>query len=116
MNSFVGRVVRLFRRATGLTSRQLILPYAWVPYHLYQDGSAWRPLSVTLELTYLCNLHCQMCALVQGDLVTRAGQRRNRELCESDGSLRREISTDEYLDIIGQIGRAGVRKVTLTGG
>ncbi|HEY7155721.1 MAG TPA: radical SAM protein [Gemmataceae bacterium] len=116
MNSFIRWVVPLLRRVTGLTSKQLTLPYAWVPYHLYQDGRAWRPLSVTLELTYLCNLRCQMCALVQGDLVTRTGQRRNHELCEPDGSLRREISTDEYLDIIQQIGRAGVRKVTLSGG
>lgn len=116
MNAFIRQVVRLIRRVTGLSPRQLTLPYAWVPYHLYQDGSAWRPLSVTLELTYLCNLRCQMCALVEGDLVTRSGQRRNPELREPDGSLRREISTQEYLDIIRQIGRAGVRKVTLTGG
>ena len=116
MNSFIGRAVRLLCRITGLTARQLTLPYAWIPYHLYQDGSAWRPLSVTLELTYLCNLRCQMCSMVKGNLVTRSGQRRNPELREPDGSLRKEISTEEYLDIIRQIGRAGVRKVTLTGG
>ena len=116
MNSFIGRAVRLLCRITGLTARQLTLPYAWIPYHLYQDGSAWRPLSVTLELTYLCNLRCQMCSMVKGNLVTRSGQRRNPELREPDGSLRKEISTEEYLDLIRQIGRAGVRKVTLTGG
>ena len=108
MNSFIGRAVRLLCRITGLTARQLTLPYAWIPYHLYQDGSAWRPLSVTLELTYLCNLRCQMCSMVKGNLVTRSGQRRNPELREPDGSLRKEISTEEYLDIIRQIGRAGV--------
>jgi MoaA/NifB/PqqE/SkfB family radical SAM enzyme len=116
MNSFIGQAVRLLCRITGLTPRQLTLPYAWIPYHLYQDGSAWRPLSVTLELTYLCNLRCQMCSMVKGNLETRGGQRQNPELREPDGSLRQEISTEEYLDIIRQIGRAGVRKVTLTGG
>ena len=109
MNSFIGQAVHLLCRITGLTARQLTLPYG-ITYHLYQDGSAWRPLSVTLELTYLCNLRCQMYSMVKGNLVTRSGQRRNPELRETDGSLRKEISTEEYLDIIRQIGRAGVAR------
>ncbi len=57
-----------------------------------------------------------MCSLVEGGLVTKNGQRQNPELRELDGSLRREVSTEEYLDIIRQIGEAGVKAVTLTGG
>ena len=49
-------------------------------------------------------------------MVTKAGQRQHPELREPDGSLRREVSTEEYLRLIGQIGEAGVRSVTLTGG
>jgi MoaA/NifB/PqqE/SkfB family radical SAM enzyme len=103
-------------RVTGLKPRHFKIPYAWIPYHLYNDGTAWTPLSVTLELTYLCNLRCQMCSLVEGRMVTREGQRQNPELREPDGSVRREVSTAEYLDIIRQIGRAGVKSVILTGG
>jgi MoaA/NifB/PqqE/SkfB family radical SAM enzyme len=99
-----------------LQLKHLKLLYAWVPYNLYDDGTAWRPLAVTLELTYLCDLRCKMCSLVQGGMVTRQGQRQNPELREPDGSLRREVSTEEYLAIIRQIGRAGVKSVTLTGG
>jgi MoaA/NifB/PqqE/SkfB family radical SAM enzyme len=104
------------RRLARFVSKRLSIPHAWIPYHLYQDGSAWRPLFVTLELTYLCNLRCQMCSLVAGNMVTRTGQRQNPELIDPDGGLRREVTTEEYLDLIGQIGQAGVRVVTLTGG
>jgi MoaA/NifB/PqqE/SkfB family radical SAM enzyme len=116
LNSFLKLAVRLLRKIPGFSTKHLTIPYAWLPYHLYQDGSAWRPLFVTFELTYLCNLRCQMCSLVEGGMVTKRGQRQNPELREPDGSVRREVSTEEYLDIIRQIGRAGVKAVTLTGG
>jgi|GEM_PF-1398405 len=109
-------LARWLCRATGLKPKHFKIPYAWIPYHLYTDGTAWAPLSVTLELTYLCNLRCQMCSLVEGGMVTREGQRGNPELREPDGTVRREVSTAEYLDLIRQIGRAGVKSVTLTGG
>ncbi len=116
MNALLRPLARLIRRLTGLKPHHLKIPYAWIPYHLYDDGTAWAPLSVTLELTYLCNLRCQMCSLVEGGMVTKQGQRQNPGLREPDGSLRREVSTAEYLDLIRQIGRAGVQAVTLTGG
>lgn len=116
MTALLRPLARWVRRLTGLKSHHLKIPYAWIPYHLYHDGRAWTPLTVTLELTYLCNLRCQMCSLVEGGMVTKHGQRQNPELREPDGSLRREVSTAEYLDIIRQLGRAGVKAVTLTGG
>ncbi|HEX4611494.1 MAG TPA: radical SAM protein, partial [Urbifossiella sp.] len=116
MTVLLRRLAKWAGRLAGLRPRHLKIPYAWLPYHLYDDGSAWAPLSVTLELTYLCNLRCQMCSLVEGGMVTREGQRKSLELREPDGSVRREISTAEYLDLIRQIGRAGVKSVTMTGG
>ncbi len=116
LTTFLRPLGRVVRRLTGLKPQHLKIPYAWVPYHLYDDGTAWTPLSVTLELTYLCNLRCQMCSLVEGGMVTRQGQRENPELREPDGTLRREASTEQYLDIIRQIGEARVKAVTLTGG
>ncbi|VTS00229.1 radical sam domain protein : Radical SAM domain protein OS=Syntrophobacter fumaroxidans (strain DSM 10017 / MPOB) GN=Sfum_2032 PE=4 SV=1: Radical_SAM: Fer4_14: SPASM [Gemmata massiliana] len=116
MRALLRPLARLARRLTGVKAHHLKIPYAWIPYHLYDDGTAWAPLTVTLELTYLCNLRCKMCSLVEGNMVTPQGQRQNPELREADGTLRREISTEEYLDIIRQIGRAGVKAVSLTGG
>jgi MoaA/NifB/PqqE/SkfB family radical SAM enzyme len=116
MTSFLRPLARFVRRLTGLKAQHLKIPYAWVPYHLYDDGTAWAPLTVTMELTYLCNLRCQMCSLVEGGMVTKQGQKQNPELREPDGTLRREVSTKEYLEIIRQMGEAGVKAVTLTGG
>src|SRR5262245_40899834 len=116
MTAFLRRLARFARRLTGLKSQHLKIPYAWIPYHLYDDGSAWAPLTVTMELTYLCNLRCKMCSLVEGGMVTKKGQRENPELREPDGSLRREVSPAEYLDIIRQMGEVGVKAITLTGG
>lgn len=109
-------IVNRVQEFTGLTEKQLLTPYYWIPYHVYGSGKAWHPLFVTLELTYICNLRCQMCSLVVGEMVTKAGQKKNSELLEADGSLRREVSTDEYLDLIRQIGEAGVKAVQFTGG
>src|SRR5262249_22650496 len=75
MTALLRRLARFARRLTGLKSQHLKIPYAWIPYHLYDDGSAWAPLTVTMELTYLCNLRCKMCSLVEGGMVTKKGQR-----------------------------------------
>jgi MoaA/NifB/PqqE/SkfB family radical SAM enzyme len=109
-------IYRKAQSVTRLTEKQMLTPYYWIPYHLYGSGKAWRPLFVTLELTYICNLKCQMCSLVSGEMVTKAGQKKNPELLEPDGSLRREVSTEEYLDLIGQMSKAGVKAVKFTGG
>jgi MoaA/NifB/PqqE/SkfB family radical SAM enzyme len=116
MKSLLRTIAHNLRRPAKLLSKPLKIAYAWIPYHLYQDGKAWRPLFVTLELTYLCNLRCRMCSLVEGKMVTKSGQRENPELLESDGTLRRELSTSDYLELIRQMGEAGVRGVTVTGG
>lgn len=107
---------RMLQKVAGLTEKQILTPYYWLPYHLYGNGKAWKPLFVTLELTYLCNLRCQMCSLVVGEMVTKAGQKKNADLLDESGRLRNEISTDEYLDLIDQIADAGVKAVQITGG
>lgn len=109
----------IYRKAQALTKlseKEMLTPYYWIPYHLYGSGKAWRPLFVTLELTYICNLRCQMCSLVTGEMVTKAGQKKNLELIEPDGSLRAEVTTDQYLDLIRQMSKAGVKAVKFTGG
>jgi len=49
----------IYRKAQALTKlseKEMLTPYYWIPYHLSGSGKAWRPLFVTLELTYICNL------------------------------------------------------------
>ena len=41
MTAFLRPLARLVRRLTGLKSGHLKIPYAWIPYHLYDDGAAW---------------------------------------------------------------------------
>jgi radical SAM protein with 4Fe4S-binding SPASM domain len=116
MKSRLRSLVRAIRRITGLKPQHLKIPYAWIPYHLFDDGHAWAPLSVTLELTYLCNLRCRMCSLVEGGMVTKQGQLQHPELRDESGLPKREVTREEYLRIIHEIGEAGVKAVTLTGG
>jgi hypothetical protein len=47
MKSLLRPIARFVRRLTGLKAQHLKIPYAWVPYHLYDDGTAWAPLTVT---------------------------------------------------------------------
>ena len=61
-----------------------------------------RPLSCVFELTYRCNFHCRMCYV-----------RLNDEQAKPFGRLR---TTQEWLDMAGQIFDAGVLYLTLTGG
>lgn len=114
--SVIKTLYKTVQKWSGLSEKQMLTPYYWLPYHLYKDGRAWRPLFVTLEVTYLCNLRCQMCSLVEGEMVTKAGQRKNPELADAEGNLRREVSTEEYLRLIDQMADAGVKSVQITGG
>ena len=116
ISSLIKTMYRGLQKGTGLTEKQLLTPYYWLPYNLYKSGKAWTPLFVTLELTYRCNLRCKMCSLVMGDMVTRAGQRKNAELLDSSGHFLDEVTTDEYLVLIDQMADAGVKAVQLTGG
>jgi radical SAM protein with 4Fe4S-binding SPASM domain len=58
----------------------------------------WRPVYAVWEVTLRCDLACRHCG-------SRAGHARPDEL-----------STDEALDLVGQMAELGVREVTLIGG
>lgn len=84
------------------------VPHYWLPYVL-GAGRAFPPRQLTLELTYRCNLKCEMCPQAI-DL-------------ESDDSkllkqlkTRREMATPEILNLVDDAGSLGVKVFTLTGG
>src|SRR3989442_12309058 len=49
-------------RSYGVTKQHLNFPQYYVPY-LFGRGRAFVPQSLTLELTFRCNLSCVMCPL-----------------------------------------------------
>lgn len=68
-----------------------------VPYRIF-NGHAFRPLKVTFEVTYRCNLECDMCYLVH------EGRERGGK----------ELTVDEIKNVISQFTRK--IPVTFTGG
>ena len=80
-------------------------PYYWLPYN-FGKGYALPPLAVTLEVTFACNLKCEMCPLWQFR-KTLPGQQYSRE---------GELTTEEYRVLIDELAKSGTRKVSLTGG
>ncbi len=97
-------------RSYGITrSHAHVLQY-WLPY-TFMRGRAWTPQSITVELTFRCNLSCQMCPL---DLPRIMHDRKEPEFVrERKGA---EMSTEEILGLIDDVASMGVREVTLTGG
>lgn len=89
----------IFNLYTSLRSAYCALPYA------FGNGWAWPALQVTLEVTYRCNLRCQMCYL-----------RRQEESYETSDQPdhRHELTTDEIKKLIRQWPRFTM--LTFTGG
>jgi len=68
-----------------------------LPYRTF-GGHAFRPLKVTFEVTYRCNLKCDMCYLVH----------------EGRDKKRKELTSEEIKNVISQLTRK--IPVTFTGG
>lgn len=75
-----------------------------IPYALGQDW-AFPPLRVTLEITYRCNLRCEMCYLIRQEEIRAESGNRDKSL---------ELTTAEVKKLIGQLPRFSF--LTFTGG
>lgn len=92
-------------------------PYAqWLAWETYShfaysflSGKALPPLSVALELTYRCNLSCQMCYHHRAEInpITREVFQTLKE---------RELSFDEIKKLIDDMADLGVKVLSLHGG
>lgn len=69
---------------------------------IHQASNSKTPVNGSIELLPLCNMNCDMCYV-----------RLSREEMEAQGRLR---TADEWLEIAGQMQRAGVLFLLLTGG
>ncbi|HXI03745.1 MAG TPA: radical SAM protein [Candidatus Saccharimonadales bacterium] len=114
-NALLHKTYRILKR-TGLTSRRLLIPYYWLPYN-FGFGRALPPIAVNLEMTFRCNLRCQMCSYVTSNAVVDGGFPMNRGEGEDPKNIRgTELSLDEYRKLLDDLARFGVRRVNITGG
>ena len=97
-------------RKLGIKRAHLNVLQYWVPY-TFQDGRAFTPQSITVELTFRCNLSCQMCPL---DIPRVMYDRSNHEYVAE--RKREELTTEEVIALVDDIAAMGVKQITLTGG
>ncbi|MCK5861625.1 MAG: radical SAM protein [Candidatus Hydrogenedentes bacterium] len=77
--------------------------YSEIPYKLFKSGWAFPPWYYHIEFTRRCNLRCRMCLNIQY-LENVPLQKQKEE----------ELTTDEWLKVINQIGRFSL--ITFSGG
>jgi len=98
----LNKKVKTILKKIGINRELLRIPHYWIPYN-FSGGRARKPLSVNIELTYRCNLVCQMCP-----------QTRERDSMKDVPS--NELTTDEVKRLIDELKHSGVKSVTFTGG
>lgn len=82
----------------------------WVPYNLYEDGRAWAPTELTLDITYICNLKCEMCPQ-----AIDFEKKPESNLLKQYKS-RKELTTEQIFALMDDAAAYGVKSVTITGG
>jgi radical SAM protein with 4Fe4S-binding SPASM domain len=97
-------------RSYGVTKQHLNFPQYYVPY-LVGRGRAFVPQSLTLELTFRCNLSCVMCPL---DLPRIMHDGERKEFVKERKGV--ELTSVEVHRIIDDLATFGVKNLTLTGG
>jgi MoaA/NifB/PqqE/SkfB family radical SAM enzyme len=110
MMRIVTKQVKQQLRQMGVKRAHLNVLQYWVPY-TFTDGKAFAPNSITVELTFRCNLSCQMCPL---DVPRVMYNRSNHEYVAE--RKKEEMTTPEVLALVDDVARMGVKQITLTGG
>jgi len=82
--------------------------YNWIPYH-FGNGKAFNPLSVTLLVSYRCNLRCKMCFY-----YNETEKDKTCKLIE-DRTLE-ELTLPQIKDLIDQCAKMRVKVFTIHGG
>ena len=91
-----------------LLSNKLEALYNYLPYH-FGKGKAFNPLSVTLLVSYRCNLRCKMCFYyneVEKDKTCKLIEERTQQ----------ELSLLQIKDLIDQCAKMKVKIFTIHGG
>ena len=106
----VKKVAKKQLRQMGIKRAHLNVLQYWVPYTC-GDGKAFAPDAITVELTFRCNLSCQMCPL---DIPRVMYNRANHEYVAE--RKKEEMTTAEVLTLVDDVADMGVKRITLTGG
>jgi radical SAM protein with 4Fe4S-binding SPASM domain len=102
--------VKQWLRSYGVTKHHLNFPQYYVPY-LFGGGRAFVPQSLTMELTFRCNLSCQMCPL---DLPRLMHDGDHKPFVKERRAA--ELTSEEVHRVIEDVAAFGVKNLTLTGG
>ena len=97
-------------RSNGITKHHLNFPQYYVPY-LFGRGRALAPQSLTLELTFRCNLSCVMCPL---DLPRLMHDGDHKDFVKERRAV--ELTSADVHRIIDDAAAFGVKNMTITGG
>lgn len=104
--------VRLVKK-TGLRHEHLDIPSYYLPFLFFDGGAAQAPVQCDFEITYRCNMFCDMCPQVaHRKAYLDGGQIRHPHT----GQRRDELSTEELKTALSQLAAAGTRVVQFTGG
>ena len=106
----VKKVAKKKLRQMGVKRAHLNVLQYWVPY-TFMDGKAFAPDAITVELTFRCNLSCQMCPL---EIPRVMYNRANHEYVAE--RKKEELTTAEVVKLVDDVADMGVKRITLTGG
>jgi radical SAM protein with 4Fe4S-binding SPASM domain len=107
---FQGMPARILGSFKRELKQLMAVPHYWIPY-CFSKGKAFAPVGVDIELTFRCNLKCQICPQeLYKQEKTNSGQ------LASLPEKSREITLSEIEVLVADLARMGVKLVTLTGG
>lgn len=102
----ITRIKKIANRL-GLNTEALIVPYYLFPYNFLR-GHAFNPIRVVYEVTFRCNLTCQMCPL--------ANWKNNNDNTKQLQSLKDELTTGEIKSFVDELKKLGTKGIMITGG
>lgn len=91
----------------GISTDALLVPYYLISYN-FLKGRAFAPIRVVFEITFRCNLTCQMCPL--------ANWKNSNANDKSPQLLKGELNTEEIKTFVDELKELGTKGIMITGG
>lgn len=100
-------------KKTGLTYDHTIIPKYYLPYTFMDGLTAKAPSQCDFEVTFRCNMYCDMCPQVSHrEHNLHGGQIRH----PVTGAFQDELSTGEIKSALSDLANGGTQTVQFTGG
>jgi len=107
------RILTNLVKKTGLRHDHVIVPTYYLPYVFLDGLAANAPTQCDFEVTYRCNMYCDMCPQVSHREHHLDGGQIRHPL---SGAFQSELSTEELKDAISDLANGGTKIVQFTGG